>query len=66
LGDREAIILGEGVVMPMRVRFRDVSASRLPTIRHEGFSKGWRSALFDTAALEEVVRRWRLSLRAKG
>jgi DNA helicase HerA-like ATPase len=66
LGDREAIILGEGVVMPMRVRFRDIVSNRLPTIRHEGFSKGWRSALFDTAALEEVVRRWRLSLRAKG
>jgi DNA helicase HerA-like ATPase len=66
LGDREAIILGEGVVMPMRVRFRDITANRLPTIRHEGFSKGWRSALFNTAALEEVVRRWRLSLRAKG
>jgi DNA helicase HerA-like ATPase len=65
LGDREAIILGEGVVMPMRVRFRDINTSRLPTIRHEGFSKGWRSATFDTAALEEVVRRWRLSLRAK-
>src|ERR1700761_3202881 len=66
LGDREAVILGEGVVMPMRVRFRDIVANRLPTIRHEGFSKGWRSAQFDTAALEEVVRRWRLSLRAKG
>jgi DNA helicase HerA-like ATPase len=65
LGDREAIILGEGVVMPMRVRFRDVTASRLPTIRHESFSKGWRTATFDTAALEEVVRRWRLSMRPK-
>jgi hypothetical protein len=65
LGDREAIILGEGVVMPMRVRFRDINTNQLPTIRHEGFSKGWRSAQFDTAALEEVVRRWRLSVRAK-
>ncbi|HEY5338827.1 MAG TPA: DUF87 domain-containing protein [Rhizomicrobium sp.] len=66
LGDREAIILGEGVVMPMRVRFKNIHANRLPTIRHEGFSKGWRNSVFDTDALEEVVRRWRLSLRAKG
>jgi hypothetical protein len=65
LGDREAVILGQGVVMPMRVRFRDVQAARLPTIRHGGFSKGWASTNFDANALEEVVRRWRLSLRAK-
>ena len=65
LGDREAIILGEGVVMPMRVRFRNIHADRLPTIRHEGFSKGWHTSKFGSAQLEEVVRRWRLSLRAK-
>jgi DNA helicase HerA-like ATPase len=65
LGDREAIVLGQGVAMPMRVRFKTVQASRLPTIRHEGFSKGWSNADFNAEALEEVVRRWRLSLRAK-
>ena len=65
LGDREAIVLGQGVAMPMRMKFKNVQASRLPTIRHEGFSKGWTNTDFDTHALEEVVRRWRLSLRAK-
>jgi DNA helicase HerA-like ATPase len=66
LGDREAIVLGQGVAMPMRVKFKNVQAARLPTIRHEGFSKGWSSADFGADALEEVVRRWRLSMRAKG
>jgi hypothetical protein len=65
LGDREAIVLGQGVAMPMRVRFKTVQAARLPTIRHEGFSKGWSSADFNAEALEEVVRRWRLSMRTK-
>jgi len=65
LGDREAIILGQGVVMPMRVRFRDVHASKLPTIRHAGFSAGWKHPDFDAHALDDVVRRWRLAVRAK-
>src|SRR6185503_5784607 len=47
LGDREAIVLGQGVAMPMRMKFKNVQASRLPTIRHEGFSKGWTNTDFD-------------------
>jgi len=63
LGDREAIVLGQGVPMPMRIRFRDIAATGLPQSRHKGFSTSWRDAGMDRRALEETVARWRFTGR---
>jgi len=38
LGDREAIVLGQGVSMPMRIRFDDLGKRGVPRSRHTGFS----------------------------
>ncbi|MBI1260348.1 MAG: DUF87 domain-containing protein [Rhizobiales bacterium] len=61
LGDREAIILGQGVAMPMRIRFDDIgiNGKGVPSTRHEGFSTAWRSPNLDRAGLESIVQRWR-------
>jgi len=65
LGDREAIVLGQGVIMPMRIRFRDLDPSKKAQTHHTGFSKAWKRSDIDKDVLEEVVRRWRSPGKAK-
>lgn len=65
LGDREAIILGQGVSMPMRVRFDDLGKRGVPRNMHTGFSKSWKSPNLDRAGLDELVGRWRRAGREK-
>lgn len=59
LADREAIVLGRGAPMPMRIRFQDLPASCLPTIGQEDFTKRWATPNMDRRRLEETVARWR-------
>jgi DNA helicase HerA-like ATPase len=63
LGDREAIVLGQGVPMPMRIRFHEIAAHGLPQSRHKGFSTSWRDPGMDRHALEDTVARWRFTGR---
>jgi DNA helicase HerA-like ATPase len=65
LADREAIVLGQGVVMPMRIRFRNLSAARPASTGHSTFSDSWRASQFTAESLEEVVQHWRLSTKTK-
>jgi len=66
LGDREAIVLGQAVPMPMRIRFRDLGDTDVPKSRHDGFSAGWKSAKIDRPQLDEVVALWRSTGRYVG
>jgi len=65
LGDREAIVLGQGVSMPMRVRFDDLGKRGVPRNMHVGFSKSWKSPNLDREGLDELVGRWRRAGREK-
>ena len=65
LADREAIILGQGVVMPMRVRFRNLAVGNPASTGHTAFSNSWKAARFTMESLQEVVRHWRLSTKTK-
>ena len=65
LGDREAIVLGQGVSMPMRVRFDDLGRRGVPRSLHTGFSKAWKAPNMDRQGLEEIVGRWRRAGREK-
>jgi len=58
LGDREALVLGQGVSMPMRVRFDDIGKRVLPR-GHTSFSKGWKTPNMDREGLDTIVSRWR-------
>lgn len=64
-GDREAIVLGQGVSMPMRMRFDDLGKRGVPRTMHVGFSKAWKAPNMDRAGLEELVSRWRRAGREK-
>ena len=58
LGDREALVLGQGVSMPMRVRFDDIGKRVVPR-GHSSFSKGWKAPNMDREGLDAIVSRWR-------
>ncbi len=59
LGDREALVLGQGVSMPMRVRFDDIGKRVVPRGGHSSFSKSWKSPNMDRQGLDTIVTRWR-------
>jgi len=59
LGDREAIVLGQGVPMPMRILFHNIDSLGVPQERTAGFSESWRKPNMDRKGLERVVSRWR-------
>jgi hypothetical protein len=59
LGEREAIVLGQGVPMPMRIRFRELNAGQAPPFVTQGFSPAWKNTKIDRDQVEAVVTRWR-------
>ena len=65
LGDREAIILGQGVSMPMRIMFDDLETNKVPRNLNAGFSKSWKAPNMNREELDAIVARWRLSGREK-
>jgi DNA helicase HerA-like ATPase len=65
LGDREAIVLGQGVSMPMRIRFDDLGKRGVPRSRHAGFSASWKAPNMDREGLDEIVSRWRRAGRER-
>jgi len=66
LGEREAIVLGQGVPMPMRIRFRDLGDTDVPRSRHHGFSAAWKEANVGRRQLEDIVTLWRTTGRYSG
>ena len=65
LGDREALVLGQGVSMPMRIRFDDLGRRGVPTNSSVGFSKAWKLQTMDRAELDTIIARWRTTGREK-
>ena len=65
LGDREAIVLGQGVVIPMRIRFRDLQKRKISENQHAAFSRAWKHSEIDKDVLAEIVHRWRSPSKPK-
>ena len=59
LADREAIILGRGAPMPMRIKFGELPESSLPGKSQDEFTQRWAIPNMDRAMLEATVARWR-------
>jgi len=60
---QEAIAFGEGVPLPMHIRFDDLPPERRPRSENAEFAKAWQSDSADFAFLNEGIRRWRLQTR---
>lgn len=59
LGQREAIAFGDGVTLPVRIRFDELPANALPRSSTARFSEKWQTSVGDGDFLEKVVERWR-------
>jgi hypothetical protein len=65
LGDREALVLGQGVSMPMRVRFDDLGKRIVHRNGHSSFSRSWKAPNMDRTGLDAIVSRWRSAGRER-
>jgi DNA helicase HerA-like ATPase len=65
LETQEAIVSGQGVPLPMRIRFEDLPSEHRPRSEAAQFSRAWKSESAESAFVEEAVRRWRAQSRAR-
>lgn len=63
LGDAEAIVAGQAVPVPMRVRLARLPPEALPRSATASFSESWRNPSLDDAFVAEVVQKWRMQVR---
>ncbi len=61
LGQREAIAFGDGVALPVRIKFDELRSDCLPRSSTARFSEKWQNSIGDEAFLKRVVDRWRSS-----
>jgi uncharacterized protein len=64
LPTQEAIVFGEGVRLPMRVRFNDLLPEERPRSESARFSEAWQSDSADVAFRDDSIRRWRNQIRS--
>jgi DNA helicase HerA-like ATPase len=65
LADREAIVLGRGAPMPMRIKFHELPATILPGKNQDEFTQRWAAPNMDRRMLEDTVARWRSNVHRK-
>lgn len=64
LGDGEALAIGQGVSMPMRIRMSRLPPHQLPASSGNAFSELWVSESSNMNELEKIVTRWRFNRRS--
>src|SRR6185295_7849170 len=61
LGQREAIAFGDGVTLPVRIKFDELPKHCMPRSSTARFTEKWQKSLGDEGYLEGIVDRWRSS-----
>ena len=64
LGQREAIAFGDGVTLPVRIRFDELPKHCMPRSSTARFTEKWQKSVGDEGFLEGIVDRWRCSSSA--
>lgn len=59
LGNGEAVAVGQGVTLPVRIKFKSLPEDQRPHSSTAIFSKAWDSGTEDLDYVREIVRRWR-------
>jgi DNA helicase HerA-like ATPase len=66
LGQREAIAFGDGVTLPVRIRFDELPQHAMPRSSTARFSEMWQKSTGDALFLDQIVEKWRLSASGAG
>jgi DNA helicase HerA-like ATPase len=61
LGQREAIAFGDGVSLPVRIKFDELPKHCMPRSSTARFTEKWQKSMGDEGYLEAIVDRWRSS-----
>jgi len=61
LGQREAIAFGDGVSLPVRIKFDELPKHCMPRSSTARFTEKWQKSVGDEGFLEAIVERWRSS-----
>jgi DNA helicase HerA-like ATPase len=61
LGQREAIAFGDGVTLPVRIKFDELAKANMPRSSTARFSERWQKSVGDEGFLDGIVERWRAS-----
>ena len=59
LRNRECIVCGEGVAIPIRVRFDDLEPEKRPASSDPSFARLWRETGDEEGILNRTIKRWR-------
>jgi hypothetical protein len=59
LRNRECIVCGEGVAIPIRVRFDDLEPERRPASSDPSFARLWRETGDEAGIISRTIKRWR-------
>jgi hypothetical protein len=59
LRQREAIVVGEGVAHPMRIRFKDLEERHRPQGEAANFPEAWQNDLKGREFVGKIIERWR-------
>lgn len=59
LATGEAVVFGEGITLPTRIRFDMLPEDALPRSRSARFSEDWQRDIGDVDLLHHIVERWR-------
>jgi hypothetical protein len=59
LRNRECIVCGEGVAIPIRVRFDDLEAEKRPASSDPSFARLWRETGDEEGIINRTIKRWR-------
>ena len=59
LRNRECIVCGEGVAMPIRVRFDDLEPEKRPASSDPSFARLWRETGDEEGIIGRTIKRWR-------
>jgi DNA helicase HerA-like ATPase len=62
LNTQEAVVVGDGVTVPVHIRFNDLDKDHLPSGASPSFSASWRDDS-DPQFLERAIDRWRQQTR---
>jgi hypothetical protein len=59
LRNRECIVCGEGVAIPIRVRFDDLEPEKCPASSDPSFARLWRETGDEAGIIQRTIKRWR-------